>query len=456
MNLLKSSLLGACAWSLALAAPALAGSDDAAIKRGPVPKWALRSEPMAVPADADGLLFVRQLDSQVHLEADGQRSYIGQRVKLLNAQALQIGNLAIGWNPQAGAPVLHTLKVYRGAQTIDLTDTAKFEILRREDQLEQAMLSGTLTAVYKIPDLRVGDELEIAFTTPSSDPDAERDQFWRADAFGHHDAGPLSAHRELGCGTRTQARSHRRFRQHSHANGGRLERVGGQSAADHPSQGRASALWVATGAGIHRLCIVERLVEAVRPDVRRRGGLARRVAPQAGGSADRVRAYRPAWPRTGGAGAGAGPGPLRVRRPRRRELSPCQRGRHVAAALWRLQGQDRAPARLAGRAGRAGASGAGKCKRSGRWDGGEAALARPVRSRDRARADRGQGVLARRHATGRHPDERAARDALSRGPAADRGRRRPGVSSIVQPRRCPTRWESTTSMRAAASTSRRG
>ncbi|MXO74923.1 DUF3857 domain-containing protein [Altererythrobacter aerius] len=173
MTLLKTTLLAGCALatcamtSLAMAQETTGG---AAVTRGAVPAWVQPSEPLPVPPDASGLAFVRQQDTQVHLEAKGQHSYVGHRIKLLNPQALQIGNLAIAWNPEAGAPILHALKVHRGTETIDLANSARFEVLRREDQLEQSMLSGTLTAIYKVPDLRVGDELELAYSVPSSDP----------------------------------------------------------------------------------------------------------------------------------------------------------------------------------------------------------------------------------------------------------------------------------------------
>ncbi|MFN6933532.1 MAG: DUF3857 domain-containing protein [Tsuneonella sp.] len=123
-----------------------------------------------MPADASGLAFVRSQDTHVHLDATGQQTFISQRVKLLHAQALQIGNIAVAWNPAAGSPTFHTLNIIRGDETIDVMKNAKFEVIRREDQLEQATLSGILTAVLKVPDLRVGDELEWAYTLPSSDP----------------------------------------------------------------------------------------------------------------------------------------------------------------------------------------------------------------------------------------------------------------------------------------------
>lgn len=74
------------------------------------------------------------------------------------------------WNPSAGAPTVHAIKVYRGDEIIDVLQKSDFEILRREEQLEAARLDGTLTAVLRIPDLRVGDELEVGLTTLARDP----------------------------------------------------------------------------------------------------------------------------------------------------------------------------------------------------------------------------------------------------------------------------------------------
>lgn len=125
---------------------------------------------MTVPADASGLVFVRRNDSLIHLDQQGQAQYSGYRIKILHPNALQLGNLAIAWNPAAGAPTVHFVRIYRQNEVIDVLKSSSFEILRREDQLEAAHLDGLLTAVLRIPDLRVGDELEVAMTIPGNDP----------------------------------------------------------------------------------------------------------------------------------------------------------------------------------------------------------------------------------------------------------------------------------------------
>lgn len=154
----------------AICLPSLAAAQNDVVQSGPPPEWATVSEPLAVPDDATGLVFIRRQDTLIHLDSKGQWTYLGQTFKLLHPQALQLGNVTLEWNPAVGSPVVHRLQIHRDGQSIDVLENAKFEVLRREDQLEQAMLDGKLTAILKVPDLRVGDELEFAATTPSEDP----------------------------------------------------------------------------------------------------------------------------------------------------------------------------------------------------------------------------------------------------------------------------------------------
>lgn len=150
------------------------------VRRGPAPAWAMPSALLPVPETVSGPLFMRRQDLQVHVSDQGQAQYLGYRIKILQSNALQLGNLSIAWNPVAGAPIIHEIKLYREGQIIDVLQNSSFEILRREDQLEAARLDGTLTAVLRVPDLRVGDELEVDLTTFSKDP-----------TLGHNEAGLL-------------------------------------------------------------------------------------------------------------------------------------------------------------------------------------------------------------------------------------------------------------------------
>jgi hypothetical protein len=139
------------------------------VRRGPAPAWASQSALLPVPETVSGPVFIRRQDLEIHLGDKGQAQYLGYRIKLLQPGALQLGNISIAWNPAAGAPIVHAIKVFRDGQEIDVLKDSTFEILRREDQLEAARLDGILTAVVRVPDLRVGDELEVDLTTFEND-----------------------------------------------------------------------------------------------------------------------------------------------------------------------------------------------------------------------------------------------------------------------------------------------
>lgn len=156
------------AFMLMAAAPAHADNDQ--VLRAPAPDWVVPSELMPVPEGASGLVFVRRNDFLVHLDGQGQAQYTGYRIRILHPNALQLGNLSIAWKPSAGAPTVHDIRIHRDGEVIDVLENASFEILRREDQLEAASLDGMLTAILRVADLRVGDELEVGVTTRSSDP----------------------------------------------------------------------------------------------------------------------------------------------------------------------------------------------------------------------------------------------------------------------------------------------
>jgi len=107
------------------------------IQTGPAPKWAVQSEPMPVPADTAGAVFIRRQDTEVHLDNKGQLLYNGYRIKILHPNALQLGNLSLAWNPAAGSPVVHAIKIHREGQVIDLLKTASFESFVEKTSLKR-------------------------------------------------------------------------------------------------------------------------------------------------------------------------------------------------------------------------------------------------------------------------------------------------------------------------------
>ena len=85
-----------------------------------MPAWVTPSALLPVAETSAGPVFMRRQDFQVHLSDKAQAQYLGYRIKLLQSSALQLGNISIAWNPVAGAPIVHEIKVHRDGEVIDV------------------------------------------------------------------------------------------------------------------------------------------------------------------------------------------------------------------------------------------------------------------------------------------------------------------------------------------------
>lgn len=160
-----------------LCTEATAKTPEEEIRFAPAPDWVQVSEPLPVPDNTSGLIFVRRQNVSTHLDENGTTYHTASLFRIIHPNALQLGNIAFNWNPAAGKAVVHAVKVHRNGSVRDVLNSTKFQILQREDQLEAAMLDGMLTATLRVPDLRVGDELELSFSLPVHDPTLGRDSF---------------------------------------------------------------------------------------------------------------------------------------------------------------------------------------------------------------------------------------------------------------------------------------
>lgn len=130
--------------------------------------------PVAAPAakPADGAATVRLFDFQTRFDDRGVHQYARQIVRINTPEGLMAGGtIALAWQPALGGATVNRVTIHRGTETIDvLKDGKGFQILRREAGLEALTITGILTAVMQVPDLRVGDELEFAYTIDGANP----------------------------------------------------------------------------------------------------------------------------------------------------------------------------------------------------------------------------------------------------------------------------------------------
>ncbi|WP_109809265.1 DUF3857 domain-containing protein [Sphingosinithalassobacter portus] len=155
--------------SLALFLMAGVAHADDTPKYAPAPAWvdAARISDASASSRATFLIY----DQQQRIDGDQLWTYSDIAVRISSTQmATQLGTLKLDWNPDNGDVIIHRVDILRGDETIDvLAGDSRFSVLQREQQLEQAYLTGTLTATLAVQGLRVGDVLRFTYSITQHD-----------------------------------------------------------------------------------------------------------------------------------------------------------------------------------------------------------------------------------------------------------------------------------------------
>ena len=164
-------LLALILFSLLLAVPAAAA--DAPVF-APAPDWVVPVEaPAMQTAATEGQALASRLsDFQWRQDEGGIHAYAHTVIKIASPEALaSAGNLRVQWHPGTQTMTVHRIAIHRGSEVIDvLAQGSRFTVMRREGALESSIVDGLLTANLQVPDLRVGDVVEIALTVTERNP----------------------------------------------------------------------------------------------------------------------------------------------------------------------------------------------------------------------------------------------------------------------------------------------
>ncbi len=140
----------------------------------PAPAWVVEppaADPAATPAPATGARRELLVDFQIHRALPKPQTYVRLRNVALDASALgSVSQPQIDFNPAYQTVAVHTLSVLRGGQRLDRIADARFEIMRREQRLEQQVIDGNETLLVVVPDVQVGEAVEVAYTVEGDNP----------------------------------------------------------------------------------------------------------------------------------------------------------------------------------------------------------------------------------------------------------------------------------------------
>ena len=140
---------------------------------GPPPSWVQPSLPSAsIGERTDAAVKIILQDQQLNFTPSADEVYSESMVHIQTPQGLaMMGTLSLPWKPDTDTLTVHKLHILRGDTVIDVLGAGQtFTVLRRENNLDYAVLDGILTAVIQPAGLQVGDTLDLAYSVKRSDP----------------------------------------------------------------------------------------------------------------------------------------------------------------------------------------------------------------------------------------------------------------------------------------------
>ena len=165
MRVLYMALLAGAA-----AVPVSAVYAAEALKFGPAPSWVV---PKAIPETkpTDSPVAVLLNDQQTTFEVGKIATYSEIALRVQNPEGLSAGNISLNWQPATDTVTINKLHIRRDGKVIDVLASGQtFTVLRRETNLDAAMLDGTLTGNIQPEGLQEGDIIDLATTTETVDP----------------------------------------------------------------------------------------------------------------------------------------------------------------------------------------------------------------------------------------------------------------------------------------------
>ena len=140
----------------------------------PKPSWVVEADaPIKAPASHRAPSYRLLLsDVQTRLDAPGeQQQFARSRLVATESAALaEVSKAELHFNPAFQTLTLHEAAVWRDGVRQDRLSSARIELLRREERLEQSTLTGTQTLLIILNDVRIGDAVDVAYTVHGANP----------------------------------------------------------------------------------------------------------------------------------------------------------------------------------------------------------------------------------------------------------------------------------------------
>jgi hypothetical protein len=149
----------------------------------PTPSWAARRKVMNIERQPGEPVSFLLLDRQIHAPSNCRYTRIVRRLE--THQAVQdFGTVELGFEPMTQQLLVHGISIFRAGNLTNHAVEDAFELFQREAGLENDILTGALTTLLVLKDLRIGDVLDIEFSIISDSP-LLGDHYWFSEVIGN-------------------------------------------------------------------------------------------------------------------------------------------------------------------------------------------------------------------------------------------------------------------------------
>lgn len=145
----------------------------------PVPDWVIAQDIDPETSRSNSPLV--RIEQQARIEPGQLWTYAELALALDSPEALtRLGTLNAAWQPDKGDLIIHRVELLRDGEVIDLVEKGeRFDVLRREQQLESRMLNGVLTATMPVTGGQIGDIVRLAYSVTTRDQALGEDVQWQ-------------------------------------------------------------------------------------------------------------------------------------------------------------------------------------------------------------------------------------------------------------------------------------
>ncbi len=154
---------------------AQAGLAGWSVRSGPLPGWhkpyplSLDEESRKPIAETSAGLEYLVVDEQTDVATSASTHHVAYRVT--GDSCLSEGSqISIDFDPEYETIEFHFLRLWREGQLHDRLDLQAIKTIQQERDLERLIYNGRLTALVLMPDVRVGDAVEYAYTRHGANP----------------------------------------------------------------------------------------------------------------------------------------------------------------------------------------------------------------------------------------------------------------------------------------------